>query len=120
MKNTKSVIRFCKKPFLLGNLSFLIRFRYTFQVFPKFLPRIPRNATISALNACTTLIVRATRKNPAVDSGPNPCSCLDESFVKSSKIAFHLAGEFPCENEETSTFLESHWNISHETLPFLL
>ena len=55
-----------------------IPFRYTFLGSSQFLPRIPRNATISALNACTTLIVRATQKKPAIDSGANPCSCLDD------------------------------------------
>ena len=120
MKSEKheSVFKFCKKPFLLGNLLFFIPFRYTFLGF--FV--IPSTDSTKRYHFCFKCMhnfdCARNAKKPAIDSGANPCSCLDESFVKSSKIAFHLAGEFPCENEKTSTFLESHWNIFHETLPF--
>ena len=120
MENAKYVIIFCKKTVFLGNLSFLIRFRYTFSGFPE----IPSTDSTKRYHFCFKCMhnfdCARNAKNPAVDSGANPCSCLDDFFVKSSKIAFHLAGGFPCENDKTSTFSESHWNIFHETLPFLL
>ena len=122
MKSEKheSVSKFCQNQFLLGNLSFLIHFRYTFLGFFA----IPSTDSTKRYNFCFRCMhnfdFSRNAKKPAVDSGADPCSCLDGFFVNSSKIGFHLAGEFPCENEKTSTFLESHWDIFHETLPFLL
>ena len=79
MKSEKneSVFQFCKKPFRLGNLLFFIPFRYTFLGFFA----IPSTNSTKRYNFCFKCMhnfdCARNAKKRAIDSGANPCSCLD-------------------------------------------
>ena len=120
MKTRNRCSNFAKKPFRLGNLLFLIHFRYAFLGFPGIPSTDPTKRYHFCFECIHNFDCARNAKTPAVDSGANPCNCLDVFFVNASKIGFHLAGESPCENEKTSTFLWSHWNISTKRCFFVL